>query len=110
MLRNGRIYPGTVFRISITFADEDGNPVDPTTIVLKVKSPCGTRTTYTYNTDDEIQKASTGVYLADLTPDRAGRWHFRWETTGIGTTVVQEDNFIVMRSPFVNDCYPRDYC
>ena len=109
MIRNGRLYPGTTFPLRISFVDEDGEPVDPDTVTLKVMNPCRTTTTYVYETDAELERESTGVYTINLVPDKAGRWHFRWITTGTGTALVQEDNFIVMASPFVDDCYSRDY-
>jgi hypothetical protein len=108
MFKNGRIWPNTVVRLSIRFTDEDGDLTDPTTIKFKSYDPCGEEVTYTYGTDDELQKESTGKYTMDLTPDKAGRWRYRWETTG--ETLVREDSFIVQASPFVDDCWPcSDY-
>lgn len=109
MIRNGRLSPGTTFPLRISFLDEDGEPVDPDTVTLKLKSPRHVITTYVFGTDAELERESTGVYTINVVPNRAGRWSFRWETTGSGTSIVQEDSFIVMASPFVDDCYARDY-
>jgi hypothetical protein len=102
MLKNGRLYPNTVLQLTIAFTDTDGVAVDPDTVVFKLCSPCGVITSYTYGTDSEIQKASTGNYTADVTPDRGGRWFFRWETTG--PVFATEDSFIVINSPFYDTC------
>lgn len=111
MFKNGRVAPGTPFRVTVTFQDESGTGIDPDTVVLKTMSPCGTETTYTYGTDAEVQRETTGQYLGDITPDRAGRWRFRWESTGTETTTVIEDSFIVQASKFspCDDCCIRDY-
>jgi hypothetical protein len=106
MLKNGRLYSGNTMQVSVTLADEDGTPVDPDTVVFKTYDPCGGLATYTYGTDSEITRSEAGVYLAEITPDKAGRWNFRWETTG--PVFTTEDSFIVLASPFSSDCY-RDY-
>jgi hypothetical protein len=109
MLKNGRVAPGTPFRVTCNFEDGEGDDVDPTTVTLKTISPCGTERSYVYGTDSEVQKDSTGNYYGDITPDRAGRWRFRWESTGAFTTTAIEDSFIVQASQFSpygdNDCW-----
>jgi hypothetical protein len=102
MLKNGRIYPNSLVRISIRFTDADGTLTDPATVKFRTCDPCGRSVTYTYLTDPEIQKESTGVYYADVTPDRGGRWNYRWETTG--PVFATEDSFIVINSPFYDTC------
>lgn len=109
MLAPGKIYINTELRLTVTFRDDDGTLVDPDTVVIRTMSPCGTEATYTYATDDEVQKSSTGIYTADITPDEAGRWHFRWQTTGTGKTTALEGDFIVQNSVFYDWCCP-DYC
>lgn len=106
MFKNGRIYPNTLVQITITFTDDAGDLADPSTVVFRTESPNGRRASYTFGTDAEIQKDSTGIYIADVTPDESGRWSYRWETTG--PVFTTEDSFIVLTSPFVTDCY-RDY-
>jgi uncharacterized NAD-dependent epimerase/dehydratase family protein len=109
MLTPGRIYPGTELRLNVSFYDTDGVLVDPTTVTFKVRCEAtGQITTYVYGTDAEVGKTSTGLYYADTTPDRGGRWSIRWETTGTGTTFTVEDDFVVRASPFVDATY-RDY-
>jgi len=109
MIQNGRIYPGTLVTVTATYVDDDGEPVDPTTVTLKVKSPAGTSFTYVFNTNAEIQRASTGVYWGDVTASIAGRWSYRWEGTGTGYPPPIEQNFIVIASPFYDVCPAPDY-
>jgi hypothetical protein len=107
MLRNGRIFPGNVFRVSNTFTDEDGTLVDPATVSLRTYDPSGRISApLVYGTDAEMQRVSAGYYTCDITPDAAGRWHFRWTTTT--PTSADEGDFIVIDSPFV-DSSPLDY-
>lgn len=114
MLAPGKIFVNTSLRLTVSFADEDGNAVDPDTVTFRMKSPCCDETTLVYGTDAALSKLSTGNYAADIQPDRGGVWHFRWQTTGTGTTTANEGRFNVQRSAFDgNDCcYPGywGYC
>lgn len=109
MLRPGRIYPGTVVRLTIEFYDDDSQPVNPTTVALKLMSPQGVQSTLTYGVDSDLGRPSTGNYYADVTPNEGGRWFYRWETTGSGTTLASEGDILVQYSPFVDRCYMDDY-
>lgn len=109
MLEPGKIYVETELRLTASFTDSDGDPVDPDTVTFKTCSPSGTKAAYVFGTDSEVQKASVGNYTADIVPDKAGRWHIRWETTGTGATVAIEDNFVVKKSAFFDDPL-TDYC
>jgi hypothetical protein len=100
MLAPGKIYYGTVLRLTATFVDGDGTATNPDTVTLKTYSPSGTETSYVYGTDAEMQRPATGSYTGDITPDEPGRWFYRWETTGDGTTITNEGAFNVQDSPF----------
>ena len=97
----GRIEINTTLQLKITFRDQDDVLTNPTTVKFKTRTPAGTETTYTYGTDAEVERESTGLYLASVVPDEAGRWFFRWETTGPVYTTA--GNFIVQYSPFYDD-------
>lgn len=101
----GKHYVNSVKRLTINFRDENGDDVDPPAVLIKVMSPCGTLTTYTYGEDSEIAKSSVGDYYADIVPNEAGRWHFRWESSGDGTTydLAEEGSFPVQVSRFYDD-------
>ncbi|CAN1724428.1 conserved protein of unknown function [Hyphomicrobium sp. 1Nfss2.1] len=106
MLKNGRTYPGNPMQLTVTLVDENGTAVDPDTVTFKTYDPWDRKVTYTYGTDSEVTRSSAGVYVAEITPDKAGRWKFRWQTTG--PVFATEDSFIVLTSPFYEDCY-EDY-
>jgi len=96
----GKFYVNTVMRLEATFENDDGTAVDPDTVKFRTYAPSGATATYTYGDDDEVQRESTGNYTADITPDEAGRWHYRWETTGTGTTIALESDFLIQESAF----------
>lgn len=98
MLKNGNVYPGATFQVSLTVTDNAGVLTNPATVALTTLSPAGTETAYVLGSDDAIQQESIGVFLADITPDCAGRWRFRWVTTVPAT--VYEDSFVVRKSEF----------
>ena len=100
MLAPGKNYYGSPMRIETCFEDETGTLVDPVTVTFKTRSPCGTETTYVYLTNAELQRDSSGIYYCDFTPNESGRWHYRWESTGPGTSVAFEGDFLIQRSPF----------
>lgn len=99
MMRPGRIYINTEVRLEARFFDDSDTDTDPDTVKLYLYDPNGTQTTYTYQTDDELGRSNTGDFYCDVTPDKSGRWFWRWEATGAGTTVAQEGNFMVDFSP-----------
>lgn len=98
----GRHYVNDLVRIETNFQNVDGTALDPTTVTLLTMSPSGTETTYTY-ADGEVTRESAGVYYYDLTPDESGRWAWRWQTTGSGTTMAYEGSIVVQYSPFFDD-------
>lgn len=108
MLIPGRIYVNTTVRIPVNYQNDLGEDTDPDGVTFRLMSPNGTETTKVYGTDDEIAKTSVGDYYIDVMPDVAGRWHYRWESTGMNKAVAVEGNFVVQRSAFYDDC-TRDY-
>lgn len=85
---------GNKLRSTVTFTDIDGDPIDPSAVMLKYKDGDGTITTLTYGVSG-ITKLSTGVYYADISLVVAGRWKRRWYSTGTGQASTPEDEFIV---------------
>lgn len=79
-----KIHVGDLVKLTGTFTDPDNAdaPIDPTAVFLAFTSPSGTTTTYTYGTDAELVKASTGVYTANVDGTEAGKWRYRWYSTG----------------------------
>lgn len=104
----GKNYVNSPLRLTINLQNAEGTDTDPTTLTLKLRSPTNVESSYVYLTDDEIQRTDAGDYTADITPDEAGRWHYRWETTGTGTTIADEGDFLVQYSRFYDD-WDTDY-
>jgi hypothetical protein len=90
---------GDLVRCTGTFTDAIDNnaAVDPTVVNVSVRDPSGNVTTYVYNTDDEVNKSGTGIYYIDVNLDEAGRWYYRWHSTGTGQAAGE--NTMVARQP-----------
>ena len=90
-------YPeGSIVTVSGTFRGLAGTVTDPSVVKLTVKTPDGTQTTYTYGSDAEVVKSSTGVYTADLdTTNKRGLWIYTWWSTGTAQADSGEQEFYV---------------
>lgn len=66
---------------------DPGLLVDPGTVALKVRTPAGVVTTYTYAAA-EIVRLSVGKFRkAIVALPTAGVWKYRWEATGANAAV-----------------------
>lgn len=90
---------GDTVRTTATFK-VGGVLTDPSTLVLKYKTPAGVITTKTFGTDAEVVKDSVGVYHFDLTLSAQGDWWYRWQSTGTAAG-VKERRVYVRPSEFV---------
>lgn len=81
---------GDEVRMTATFTDLDGNNADPTTVTCTVEDPDGTTSTPT------VQNPNVGVYYADISPDQAGKWWFRFDGTG-ALVAAEEGSFAVRK-------------
>lgn len=72
---------GDCRRLTGTFTISDA-PTDPSTIIFSMLEPGGTKTSYTYGTDVELVKASTGVFRVDWTFALVGRHQWYWDGDG----------------------------
>src|SRR5690606_19822805 len=88
---------GVVVRLA-GIRNSAGNVVDPATVVGKFVMSGGTATSYTYGTDAQLEKNGTGDYQFSFTPDSAGQWYVRIETTNPDT--AYEVSFAVAASQF----------
>jgi hypothetical protein len=90
---------GDVAVLRAAFSDDDGEPVDPTTVKLAIREPDGTETVYTHPTDIAVIKDSVGVYHFDLPLTGKGNWFYRW--IGSGTAAAAgEAKLLVKASAF----------
>lgn len=85
---------GDVVRCRGTFTDIGNTAIDPTSVYFKIKDPSGTITTYTYGSSVELIKDSTGVYYIDIRATSAGRWQYRYYSTGTGEAAEERDFFV----------------
>lgn len=87
---------GDLVKVTGTFTDPDNSDaaIDPTVVKLSFRNPAGTVTTWTYG-GGEITKVSTGVYTANIDANAAGRWYYRWWSTGTGQA-AEEQSFQVV--------------
>lgn len=85
---------GDLIRCTGTFTNAAGTAVDPTTVTFKVEDASGDVTSYVYDTDPEVVRDGTGVYHVDVSIDEAGRWQFRWESTGTGQAAGESEFWI----------------
>jgi hypothetical protein len=90
---------GDLVRVTGTFTDAAGTAIDPTTVAFKVKKPDRSITTYTYGTDMQLVKESTGNYRVDISADVKGKYKYRWYSTGNGQA-AGESEFEVIKSSF----------
>lgn len=105
MLDPGLIYVEQEVRFDATFTNSSGVAADPDTVKFRAMSPSAVETALEYGSDAAVQKTATGKYTADFTPDEAGQWWYRWETTGTGLKTAIEGHFNVQHSPFFDPPY-----
>jgi hypothetical protein len=89
--------PGDMISLNAQFYKEDGTVGDPTTVVLKIRSPLGLQNTYTPTHD------GVGAYSYDYETDlldASGRYTYRFEGTG-AITSAEEKAFYLNPSDFV---------
>lgn len=75
---------GDLVRVSGHFTDANGDDVDPTVVMLTFVEPGVAAVTYTFGVDADLVRDSAGHYHVDLDADTAGRWRYRWFSTGTG--------------------------
>jgi hypothetical protein len=88
---------GQRVRLTAHFTNDEGADADPNVIRLKVKDPTGTVTEYVYPAAPVV-KDDTGNYHADIVPNLAGDWYYRWESEGV-PQVAEDSQFMVSDSP-----------
>lgn len=81
---------GDLVTITAEFKDAAGVLVDPTTVTFKWRvGSSGTARTYTYGTDEQLERSGEGKYSVDLSLDTPGTWHYRWASTGTGQAATE---------------------
>lgn len=91
---------GDVVTIYGAWTNAGGTATDAGTVYAHYRDPAGTATTYTYGSDAELVKDSTGVYHVDISAALAGTWYYRFYSTGSGQAASLVNSFIVFPSDF----------
>ena len=91
---------GDLIRLRGSFANLDGDSVDPTNVAISYRRETGSITTKTYPDDDEIVRTEAGEFYMDIEVDDDGVWHYRVAGTGAVISAA-ERQFNVRPSNFV---------
>lgn len=82
---------GDLIRVIATFREADTRAlIDPDAVFLSVLSPAGVLTTYEYGVGVDIVNDSVGIYHSDISADEAGRYYYRWWSTGDGQAATEK--------------------
>ena len=90
---------GDLVRATVKFKTVAGAFVDPTTIVLRIKLPSETVTTYTYLVSVDVVRESMGIYYVDYLVAESGIHYFKWTGTG-AVYAAEESSFVVVSTQF----------
>jgi hypothetical protein len=91
---------GALVRLSASFAEADGTPIDPGSVVAMTKDPNGDFLEYEQTgSDPTIERDDVGEYHLDFVAEVPGLWYFRFESYGAGQA-VGEGRFTVATSEF----------
>lgn len=88
---------GKVLRETGTFTNSGGTVADPGTVSFSYTDPSGSVTSYTYLTDAQLVRQSTGVYYVDIPASLEGIYRWRWLSVGTGAAST-EGQFAVVRT------------
>lgn len=88
---------GDVVRQTGTFTNSGGTAADPGTVSFSYTDPSGSATSYTYPTDVQLVKQTTGVYYTDIPANLEGIYRWRWLSVGTGAAST-EGQFAVVRT------------
>lgn len=91
---------GELLRATGTFKTSADALLDPSVVLFEFRKPGAAVVLYTYPTDTQLVKDSTGVYHVDLSLDTAGAWVYRWYSTGTGQA-AEPGEFTVKADPVV---------
>lgn len=94
-----KFYKGQTVKLTGRFFNNKEQPVDPTTVLFKLRSPSGVITSYVHGTDAELFQDLVGVYHVDVDVNESGTWFYRFYTTD-AVKGAAETEFVVRRSQF----------
>ena len=69
---------------------------DPTTVKCYVETPGNSvEVAYVYLTAAEITRLSIGIFLIELSANKAGTWRFRWD--GDGSVEASDEDYCIVQ-------------
>ena len=71
-----------------------GAPTDPSSLVLKVRSPRAGVTTYTYGVDQQLVRDAEGEFSFHLSLNVGGHWRWRIASTGVAQRAMQRGIYV----------------
>lgn len=86
---------GDKVRITVLVLD-DGEVVNPASLVLNITDPSSNVSSFTYGIDAEIVNEDVGSFYFDLEIDELGLWSYSWLINGSDT----EDGTVLTGQPF----------
>lgn len=89
----------SLVRLTASFTDFFGEPVDPDSVTVRTSSPDLTIEVKVYLADIDVVRDEKGKYHFNFDAQVPGDWVYRWEGTGIGQAAV-EAHFKVAGSVF----------
>ena len=90
---------GDLVELPVTFKDSaTGEPIDPTTVAIRVVSPSDVETTYPYPSAN-ITRNAVGDYVAVVDSVAAGLWLYEWVVTGNVQGVEPGDFYVETALP-----------
>lgn len=82
---------GDLRRFTIDLTDVNGEPADPTDLVLSVLRPDGTTAQYAYaGSPQDVVRSVLGSFYCDVRIEQSGRHYCRWVASG---TLVTSEQF-----------------
>lgn len=89
---------GDLITVTGTWTDAAGDAVDPAVVLAEYRDPSGNVTSLTYGVDAALVKDGVGNYSVDIDINAAGRWHYRFWSTGMGQAAHRPREFYVFPS------------
>lgn len=76
---------GDLVRVTGSFTDPDtGDAIDPEVVNVTITNPNGSETQYVFGVNDGVANPEVGEYSFDIDVQIAGRWYYRWWSSGTG--------------------------
>ena len=84
-------------RLSCAIRDKAGAPVDPTTLIFRLRDPGGVLTVYQYGRDAQLVRDDTGTFHVHWDITKPGAHYWRYEASP-NVEVAAESSFYYVRT------------